>query len=204
MSKSLKELFLFSIFYMEIDMENKSPKLSPKKIEIIGCVAFLGLLLIAMISIATSENVTSDFEKNLYFGIAITLVVLAFISLITTLIIKMKVQRKNKEESLIAKGIDINSYGKNLYLKFSMIKGYKEIRLFTIICLSLFSLGAILGVLSLFFIGNEVPFSVLLILGIIIGFLPLLIGSIILLMYFSNFKYLKRNSMNDSFDKVEW
>ena len=202
MSKSLKELFLFSIFYMEIDMENKSPKLSPKKIEIIGCVAFLGLLLIAMISIATSENVTSDFEKNLYFGIAITLVVLAFISLITTLIIKMKVQRKNKEESLIAKGIDINSYGKNLYLKFSMIKGYKEIRLFTIICLSLFSLGAILGVLSLFFIGNEVPFSVLLILGIIIGFLPLLIGSIILLMYFSNFKYLKRNAMNDSFDKV--
>ena len=136
-------------------MENKSPKLSPKKIEIIGCVAFLGLLLIAMISIATSENVTSDFEKNLYFGIAITLVVLAFISLITTLIIKMKVQRKNKEESLIAKGIDINSYGKNLYLKFSMIKGYKEIRLFTIICLSLFSLGAILGVLSLFFIGNH-------------------------------------------------
>ena len=92
MSKSLKELFLFSIFYMEIDMENKSPKLSPKKIEIIGCVAFLGLLIIAMISIATSENVTSDFEKNLYFGISIALIVLAFIFVITTLIIKMKIE----------------------------------------------------------------------------------------------------------------
>lgn len=202
MLKSLKELSLFSIFYMEIDMKNKSPKLSPKKIEIIGCVAFLSLLIIGMISIATSENVTSDFEKNLYTGIAIALTVLAFISIITTLIIKIKVQRKNKEESLMEKGVNKNTYGNNPYLKFSMIKGYRELRIFTIICLSLFFLGAHLGLLSILFIGNEVAFSILLILGLILGFLPLFIGSIILIMYFSNFKYLKRNTMNDTFDKV--